>query len=785
MKSVFMLAVSNLRKHKGAMVSLGIMILIAALLMNLGLIYLAGLPRVFDNKMAALDTPYVSTAISNDIGTERQAQIDKFITDYSGVTKTQTERVLYFPSASFSLKKGGSYSNAIIVENENESKSMGKLTFIGVKGPQTDKSIYVPYILKAKGYRLGDNITIIYCGKSYIFKITGFTEDLLLGSLQTGGIRFFMPDIAYRHFTDELKNPGTQSVMISARSKSIGDASNLYDAIGEKTSGNAKGDMLIGTFGIDIIKLAVSMPVNMGSAMEIAFAFVVAIVVLLVVRFRIVNSIEEDMRNIGALEAVGYTSRQIRSAFILQFLTISFIGSILGIALSYAAAVKNSKLLVAETGLSYAQKFDLPVSLLVLFIMFICVLFVAFIATRRIRKLPVVVALRGGITTHSFRKNHIPLEHSHGPLNFLLSLKSMLAGIKKNIALVIILAAISFASIFTFMLFYNFGVNKTAVMHTMGGEPDDILIGVKTSDDAKTLQKGISTLNNVTQVIDYGYTTLKADGKIGYGRITSDYSKLKNNQTYKGRYPKHDNEAAIGGKLSDKLHKYIGDSISISYGGVERKYIITGLTQSISDIGKGIYITTSGIRRLLPSYIPLTLYVYTKNNSGISETIHNINTNFSKHIITVSNDYEAIQSVIGSYEQVVALFSAVIFAVMGLIVILILTLITEAMLVRRRQEFGIEKALGFTTWQLIRQVSFSFLPIAIIGSLTGSILGYYCADPLMACMFRTMGIMRTNFIVPAETVPVVCIIISLLTYLISMIAAGKARRISPCALVNE
>lgn len=139
-----------------------------------------------------------------------------------------------------------------------------------------------------------------------------------------------------------------------------------------------------------------------------------------------------------------------------------------------------------------------------------------------------------------------------------------------------------------------------------------------------------------------------------------------------------------------------------------------------------------------------------------------------------------MQSALGTYETVVAAFAIIIF-----IVILILSLITGTTLVRQRQDLGIEKALGFTTWQLILQIFIGFLPVAIVGSLAGGILGFFGANPLMSCMFRAMGIMKVDFILPPVSVPLICVVIAALTLIISMLAAGRIRKITPCALANE
>lgn len=783
MRCVFILAWANLRKHKGAGLSLGLMVLIAAALLNLGLLSLTGLPHIFDSKLTDLNAPYVSAVISDGAGKAQQQGIVQYLKQYKGVSQTQAERVLFFPTATFTLKGNGSYSNAVLIENTDTAGRLGKLTFVGEKGPISESSIYVPYILHAKGYRLGESFTLTSAGKDYHFTIAGFTEDLMFGSLQTGGVRFFMPDTPYQKLSSELKGMGAE--LYSARTNSEENATELYDAVNERVTLQGGSVTQTGLFSIDIAKLASSMPIQIGASMEIAFALVVALVVLLVIRFRIANSIEEDMQNIGALEAVGYTSHQIRLGFILQFLLITLTGSLAGIGASYAVAVPHGKLLASETGLNWVQAFDPGVSCLTLFILLLCVAAVAFFATRRIRRLPVIIALRGGISTHSFRRNFLPLEFTRGPVNLLLSVKASLSNARQNVALVLILAAVSFASIFVFLLFYNFAVDNTAVMHVMAGEPDDIVIAAKSPEDAAKLSRVLPGKFGISQVTDYGYATFKAGGKSGYGRITSDFSKMKNDQTYEGRFPKHDNEVAIGGKLAQQLHKRLGDNVSVSVGDKSGDFIITGLTQSVSDIGRGIYLTTAGIKRIYPDYESTILFVYLNSGTDINSAIHSINTQYSSQISVLSNDRDTMQAAMGSYSQVVAGFAGVVFAVMGLIVILILTLITGAMLVRRRREFGIERALGFTTWQLMRQISLGALPAAIIGSLLGGILGWFGSSGLISLLFKGMGIMKIEFILPPAAVPVVCIIVALLTYSFSMLSAVKVRKISPCALISE
>jgi putative ABC transport system permease protein len=205
----------------------------------------------------------------------------------------------------------------------------------------------------------------------------------------------------------------------------------------------------------------------------------------------------------------------------------------------------------------------------------------------------------------------------------------------------------------------------------------------------------------------------------------------------------------------------------------------------MNTMGLGFNITDDGIRRLNPQYEPAVVLAYVAESADVDAVISQISTQYGAMISAISNARAAFQSAFGTYTSVVAIFAVSIFAIMGLIVVLILTLITGATIVRRRREFGIEKALGFTAWQLICQVSIGFLPVAVVGALIGGVLGWFEANPLMSLLFRSIGIMKVDFYLPPLSIPVICAVIAILTIAVSMLSAGRVRKISPCVLVSE
>ncbi len=779
MGSIRMLAATGLRRRKGAAVTLGLLTLIAALLLNLGLLSLTSLPQLFNEKRAALHTPDFTAVMPDAAGAAKQAAIKNVISHYQGVTKTTTDHALFFQVASIPIK-GSDASASFAVQEAKDS-----LPFVGPTKKADARSAYVPYILCTQGYRLGDAIRLSVSGKTYTFRIAGFEEDLLWGNPSSGYLRFYLPKASYNRFVSWLGGASSRRVtLVNAYTRTLSDASSLSGAYLIKTHTGTEKETW-NRLDINNTKLVVSIPVTIGSALEIAFALVVSLIVLLMVRFHIADSIEADMRNIGALEAVGFTGGQIRGAFLLQFLFCALAGGLPGIALSYLVAVFHSRMLAAETGLAWTEGFSAPVSLTALGILLGCVALVAWFAARRIRKLPVVTALRGGITTHSFRRNFFPLHRSRGPLTLLLACKSALANLRQNLALGLIFTAVSFASVFVFLLFYNFSVNDTAVMHLMGGEPLDIAASPASGTDITALENEIRSTPHITKVLTYGFPILQVDGKASYGSVTADFSRLENNEAYTGRYPKHDNEIALGGALAAELHKSVGDSVRVTCGGRSAVFLITGLTQSINDLGTGSSLTESAFKKLVPGYTPSYLYLYT-GHRHTAQAIKAVKARFGSRLSAISSDeYRSTKVLLSSYQKIISGFSFLMFAVMALIVVLILILLTGAALIRRRGELGIQKALGFTTRQLMRQVALGFLPVAAAGTVAGGILAQFFADPLLGGLFRAIGILRADFTFPAAAFPCICVILSAAAYLLTLAASSRIRRIPPSVLMNE
>lgn len=776
------LALANIKKSRTATASLFIFILVAALLLNIGLMVITQINSFFDSKVEQLNEPHAVFMMDYK---SYSSNYGEFITNYSGVTRTETEKAILMNIAKFNFGNSDFTSSAAIF-NADEHRNGGSLELGENINNSSSNAIFIPTIFKTNGnYKLGDAFTITYQNKDYDFRVAGFFETAMMGTTSIGIMKFMLPANSYQTFADELDKQ-TEGLVISAvmedkiqSTKLLNDFMKEYPqlTVGETTS-------FFSTLDIKMVKNVSTLTINIIAMILVAFAAIIVFVSLIVIKYRVSNSIEDGMTNIGVLKAIGYTSRQILSSIILQFVLIAVSASVAGVTLSYCLMPFIGSIISSLSGLIWRQEFDMMINLLNIFIVVFCVVMVTLISAFRVRKISPIMALRGGIQTHSFRKNHFPLENTRGGLHFLLAIKSMLSNVKQNIMILLIISALTFASVFSVVLYYNIASDKTAFVNLFGAEPANVLIAVKPDADTKELLSHIKQMDHVRKVNIFDLITIKIDGQTVYNTVTDNYDQLENNIVYEGRQPKYENEIAISWVVSNQINKGIGDTVEVEYGAEAVRFLVTGLSQSIGNLGQVAALRMDGIQQLHSSYKGTTLYVYLDGLSNKS-FIENVQEQYGDYIVETLNIDENIESQTGIYTTAVFAVMVMVLAITILVVILILYLVIKTMIIKRKRDFGVMKAIGYSTVQLMHQISISFVPIIITGVASGGVLGYFYTNPMLSVLFSGVGVKRLDFTVHLPTILIICMGIFIVAYLVAMFVSLKIKEISAHSLITD
>ena len=118
-------------------------------------------------------------------------------------------------------------------------------------------------------------------------------------------------------------------------------------------------------------------------------------------------------------------------------------------------------------------------------------------------------------------------------------------------------------------------------------------------------------------------------------------------------------------------------------------------------------------------------------------------------------------------------------------VLVVIRLLLKTVFIKREKEFGIKKAVGFTSRQLRIQLALSLIPISIIGSVLGGIAACLTTNKLFDLIFSSYGIKNSDLLINPGVIPVTILLVTLLVFVISFIMSGRMKKISAYQLISE
>lgn len=791
MREIWFLTIANFRKNKGQSLSFFLLILLAAAFLNLGLVVRLNYTGAFDLQ-AEKSNEADSIMILQEKGVEElTAGIENRLQADRRIAASETRQALIaFGKCHYGE---GESARLFALMNTWEEFGIGRVLYREKMKEEPQDAIYLPYIFQAgSGYELGDSfllqLNLAGGGEQTLhYTVAGFFEEPLLATINSSTTGLLLGAEAYERLEADLGEElrgRLYLVQLEEPARAEAFTSDYGSFLAAGTAGTA---VLYDTVHYEMVKQARTVTSSIGALIAMAFALLMAVISLIIVRFRIGNSIEEEMQNIGALEAMGCTGRQIAASFLLQYTGVAVVGTAAGIAFSYLVLPLLAGMFARQTGIDWQQSFDPRAAAVLLAILLSAVAGVVLLSTRKARKLQPIVALRGGIFTHSFRKNPLPLERRFGNLQLQLGGKAFCLNVRHNLFLAVIIAAISFAAVFAGVLYYNISWKTELYYRNVIGETPDIVVTAAEPDQGAGVLQELRGMPQVRKAIYYGTARVQGPGREEiYCYLTEDFSDYDvQERVYEGRFPRFANETAVGGLLAREMGKEPGDTITFGQGETEKEYLITGLIQGTNYLGHDAVMTQEAYRRLAPDYRESAIAVYLKDRQDTQVVLAAVKGWQGERKAAAEDYHKTLEASMGSYQEIVEILVAVILAVTVLVIALTLYLVIRTSLLREKQQLGVMKALGFTTGQLVLQKSFSFLPVVLIGAAAGCVIGYSSMNPVLSILFSGIGMMRTHFVIPLGMLFLLGTGITLAGFLISALISGRIRKITAYSLIRE
>ncbi len=794
MYKLLFMAKNNAKKQKGDMITFVILTFISAFLMVNCFTVLTGLGKVLDTNFEKMNGAHILFWVGNSVSetgaAEKAFKENRYITEYEVTPKAH----MHVEYRNANEKDFSSFE--FMAEAFEENPSVMKVE----KPDNLQKNdILLPFNLKSR-FNIGDTMQIRIGGKIFDMNVAGFVEDpYFCSTLNISMHSIYLSEEMINTLCDEpkgaihgsfykgiadtglLKENGLTTIELEGE---IGDGYKKHIAeYGPDRDESGVGYILLNW---DMMKNGTKILPNIVMAVIAVFSILILLIGLIIISFSIRNFIQKNMKNTGILEASGYTVSQLRWALTLQITMTAVIGALLGIVLAVLVFDISGDIYSKVVGLRWNQPIN-PIVLAEAFLALVSLVFiVARLVSRRYKKITVLDALRGGIITHSHKKNLFTFDKTPLPVSVVLSLKETFGGIGKTIVMSFMIMILSVVTMIGFGMKVNFGGNPDGLIKLMAFEMSTMVV---TGDD--NILEDLRTNEKVESVFAQAALepNLTFNGRTAMHKAyaVDDMKYTQNTNIIEGRMQKTDNEIMVTAAIAEDFGIKIGDVVELENAEIKAEYLVVGINQRMEQYGRTIYMTTEGLKRIMNSDIHYNYYVNAKPGVSYDDLKAELEKlEAEKNIELESVELEKYMGdTIDTLTMTMQLICGVIVVITILIVIFVESLIIRAKLGREWRGMGISKALGETSFGLISQIMLSNIPAVLIGGILGAFISEFVGKVGCRVIFSTFGIKKISFDIPVAYMILTVLGIALVAVLASALAGLKVRKLNPIELITE
>ena len=784
---LWLIAKSNMKKKKGNVVIIMFLVAMATLMFYVGVSVLKNISHFLDDNYEKQNGAHVAMAISGVDNTK----LENSFCQIDGYDKMEREDAIV-SRASCEVQKKNDNENGdnmtIVFMDMDTQRTISDFTIHDKGKTKKKNSIVVPMYMKVgKGYETGDEITFRINEQIYTFEIYGFVEDVMFSSPSNVTIyKCFITN----EFMSELKNSkyfvqkDWYNIMLDDACKS----SEFDEAICKKIDQMEEVTEISLVANYETMRVGTSMFVSIIMAIFTIFSLMFVIIAVVVMRFNVVANMEENITNIGILQVVGYTSRQFAGATIIEYLIVTAAGIVLGFGMTYPANSYMTGIISRSMGLTWKCRVDVLVGMLTVAMLFVVIFGVILVTTRKFKKISTLSALRDGIETHNFKHNFMPFHKSFLGVNMTIGWKDILHNKKQSVSILIVVSMLSFISAAMLIVYSNFVNDTDFLVNLVGIEKSDITFEMN-DDNRERIMAEVEKDSDVTQVIaSSSWNVTVCDGekeKIVVADIYSDISELRVNSLLRGRLPRQKNEISMTNRIADEFQVDVGDLVTLKVQDKKLDFLVTGITQQMSNMGIRIAMAEDALKRFVPEYSTNYINVYLKNGVSIEEKVTFWEEKYMDEDVAITNFEETYSTILGTYVSSLESICIVFALITVFVVSLILILLARMKFIRERKYMGVYKALGYTSMQLMKQTLMSFIPVVAVGTLIGCIAAVSGVNPIFAWMLSACGIEKCNMAVNVWILVAAFAVIVLVAIIVVTICSLRIRKVEAYKMITE
>ncbi|MBO5472736.1 MAG: FtsX-like permease family protein [Lachnospiraceae bacterium] len=588
----------------------------------------------------------------------------------------------------------------------------------------SDGEIYVPVCYRQEyGLTAGENVQI---GED-IFVIGGFLRDSQMNSMMASSKRFLVSESDY----ERLKRVGSEEYLIEFL---------LYEGADVNAFATEYTDAGLPSNGPAITKPLIRLMNALSDGLMIMVILLVSVVLLLIsmlcIRFTLLTQLEADRREIGMLKAVGISKGNIRQIYFLKFLALSGLGAVIGLLLAMLA----QGILSAHMQELYGASENGSIGFLAAFAGVALTEGVLLISVgrtlKRTEKLSAVEALAGQQGDRKDDKRRIP-SPQYLIVTLVIGLGIFMMTLPRNL-----LSTISSPKFVTYMGIgdgeIRLDIRQTEDIAGKTGQMEQLLAEDEQVERSVTLR----TTSCRVYLPDGSHTALQVE----YG----DHTVFP--VTYAaGEAPIGENEIALSYLCAEDLGLSVGDQLLLLIEDDVQEYIVCGIYSDITNGGKTAKAASlHGDGPLMWSVFYVSLNDWAVRQQWLSEYADTLSDGgISVKAVDIQ---EYVADTYGQTIREIRMAAQVAVMAAVLVMFVVVVLFTRLLVAKDRGDISLRKAIGFTGRDIKGLYFFRYLPVVLIGILTGIVSGNLLGEKLAGLLLKSLGAAGFHFLIDYKTV---------------------------------
>jgi len=602
--------------------------------------------------------------------------------------------------------------------------------------------IAVPvYYSQQRDLAAGDEVRVNTGAGEMVFIISTFSRDSQMNPAIASSKRFLIHEQDYAKLKETIEETEYLIEFLLVDDSQISTFASAYQSADLPNTGPAVDQGLF--------RIMNTLSDGLVAAVIILMSLLLIVIAVLSLRFTLLATIEEDTKEIGVMKAIGIARSDIKRIYLAKYVVMGAAAVVLGYLTSLLLNQVLSANILLYIGSASKNALQTALPFAAACSIFLIVTISCLVILRRFNRISAVEALRSGSAGESMRSMPM-LNLKRGRklnINAYLGIRDVLQRFK----LYGLLAFVFFfcAVIIIIPIHFLTTIQSPTFISYMGSGQSDMRIDLRQSGDvADRFDRTVTMLADDPDVVEFSplvtsqFKVQQIDGSLETLNLESGDFSLFPLDYVQGTAPKQENEIALSYLNASEMEKQIGDGVTLIIEGQERKMVVSGIYQDITNGGRTAKAT-------LP-YNPQTVIWYTINlnlasDANIEAKVQEYSQLFDPARVTDMDSF--ISQTVGNTVQQLRIVT-VVMVVVGLALSVLITSLFMMMLTSKdSNQIAIMRSLGFSLRHIRAQYLTRALSLLVFGIVLGTLFSNTLGQQLVSAAFSLQGASRIRFVI--------------------------------------